>query len=298
MDAYLQQVGYIAHKIAEVDNIRNVMLEKYLPAPFCSIMIDGCIERGKDSLTWTHYGASKIIFTGTTNVANSLAAIKKYVFDEKSITMEELIEACRTNFEGKEELRQMLVNKAPKYGNDDDYVDELAREVHVRTNEVINKCARDRWDFPFYLDASIAGGYFTASVNCGALPDGKLDGEPTADASHSPSAGTDRYGPTAVLKSAGKIPFTYPALLNQKFLPRFLEGESKKKFAQYLRTWADLGIGHIQFNVIDKATLLDAQAHPERYTNLVVRVAGYSAYFVDLAKPLQDDIIRRTEQSI
>jgi formate C-acetyltransferase len=298
MDAYLQQVRHVAHRVAEVDNIRNAILEEHLPTPFCSILIDGCIEKGKDSLTWTQDTSSRFLFTGTTNVANSLAAIKKYVFDEKLINMEELIEACKTNFEGKEELRQMLVNKAPKYGNDDDYVDELAREVHVRTNEAINESAKDRWGNPFNLDASIAGGYFSASISCGAVPDGKLDGEPTADASHSPSAGTDRYGPTAVLKSASKIPFTYPALLNQKFLPRFLEGESKKKFAQYLKTWADLGIGHIQFNVIDKATLLDAQAHPEKYTNLLVRVAGYSAYFVDLAKPLQDDIIRRTEQSI
>jgi hypothetical protein len=116
------------------------------------------------------------------------------------------------------------------------------------------------------------------------------------DAVVSPSARTDKRGPTAVLKSVSKIPYTYAYLLNQKFLPQFLEGENKEKFAQYLRAWCELGIGHIQFNVIDKATLIDAQAHPENYTNLVVRVAGYSAYFIDLPKALQDDVINRVEQ--
>jgi pyruvate formate-lyase/glycerol dehydratase family glycyl radical enzyme len=297
MDAYLQQVGHVCRAIGQIDNLRSLILEKYVPQVFCSILTDGCVEKGKDCLTFSKNGSNRILFTGTTNVANSLAAIKKFVFEDKSITMTELIEACRTNFEGKEDLRQALINKAPKYGNDDDYVDKLAAEVHVKSNEAA-KTAKDRWGFPFYLDAGIGGGYFSASLNCGALPDGKLDGEPTADGSHSPTCGTDKLGPTAVLKSAGKIPFTYHTLLNQKFLPKFLEGEEKQKFAQYLRSWFDLGIGHIQFNVVDKTTLLDAQVHPENYADLVVRVAGYSAYFVDLTKALQDDIIRRTEQSL
>ena len=156
---------------------------------------------------------------------------------------------------------------------------------------------KDRFT-PVALDGSIAGGYFAASTFCGATPDGKKDSEPVADSVISPVAGSDTRGPTAVLKSASKIPFTYHHLLNQKFLPIFLEGENKEKFTQYLKTWADLGIGHIQFNVVSKDTLLDAQKHPEEYRNLIVRVAGYSAYFIDLSKQLQDDIIRRIEQGL
>ena len=147
------------------------------------------------------------------------------------------------------------------------------------------------------MDGSIAAGYFGVSKGCGALPDGKKDSESFADAVISPSASTDKRGPTAVLKSAGKIPFaTYPTLLNQKFLPQYLEGENKKIFAQYLRAWADLGIWHVQFNIVSKDVLMDAQAHPEKYADLVVRVAGYSAYFIDLPDGVQNDIILRAEQ--
>jgi len=295
-DAYLKQVGYVAGKIARIENIRQTFIAKYKPRPFTSVLLNGCIETGTDCGSRSaKQGEMILLFTGSTNVVNSLAAIKKFVFDEKVISMEDLIEACRTNFEGKEELRQMLIEKAPKFGNDDDYVDDLARKVHVGSNAELGKI-KDRFGHPCYLDGGISGGYFAASTLCGALPDGKKDGEPTADASCSPSAGTDKSGPTAVLNSVSKIPYTYKYLFNQKFLPRFLEGANKEIFAQYLKAWCDLGIGHIQFNVIDRDTLIDAQSHPEKYRNLVIRVAGYSAYFVDLPKALQDDIIRRTEQ--
>jgi pyruvate-formate lyase len=295
MDAYLQQVNYFARQVAEIDRIRETINEEYMPMPFGSALVKGCIEKGRECQSWHFAGDGLFLHTGTTNVANSLAAIKKFVFDDKILNMEELIEACRTNFEGKEELRQMLINKAPKFGNDDDYVDMLAKEVHVRSNAEVMKM-ETRLGFPYFLNGSIAGGYFSATINTGALPDGKRHGEPCADAVVSPSAGTDRCGPSAVLKSVSKIPYTYMYLLNQKFLPQFLEGENKERFAQYLKTWCELGIGHIQFNVIDKATLLDAQVHPEKHANLIVRVAGYSAYFIDLPKPLQDDIIRRVGQ--
>jgi formate C-acetyltransferase len=294
--AYLEQVRFVARKIAEIDRIRQVLVHKYIPRPFCSAVTDGCIEKGRDCMSWGCPGEARFLTTGLTNVANSLAAIKKFVFEDKLTTMDELIEACRTNFEGREDLRQMLLNRAPKYGNDDDYVDMLAKEVHLRSNEVVME-TRDRF-VPIHLDGSIAGGYFAASTFCGALPDGKKDSEPVADGVLSPMAGTDTRGPTAVLKSASKVPFTYFHLLNQKFLANLLEGENKKKFTQYLKTWADLGIGHIQFNVAGKEVLLDAQRDPNKYRNLIIRVAGYSAYFVDLPKELQDDIIKRTEQSI
>jgi len=236
------------------------------------------------------------LILGSTNVADSLAAIKKFVFDDKTITMAELIEACQTNFEGKEELRQRLINEAPKFGNDDDYVDMIAREVQIRSNAEFMKY-KDLFGFPVIMSGSISGGYYGPSRSCGATPDGRKDGDSAADAVVSPMAGRDKKGPTAVLKSVSKITPTYNHNLNQKFLPQFLEGEHNKRlFVQYLRTWGDLGIHHIQFNIVRKETLLDAQAHPEKYSNLIVRVGGYSAYFADLAKGVQDDIIARAEQ--
>jgi len=296
VSAYLKQVNFIAEKVSQIDNISQVFYEKFMQRPFTSTLLEDSLEQGKDCTSLCYNLPTDCEFCGSTNAANSLAAIKKFVFDEKRVTMDELIEACRTNFDGKEELRQRLINEAPKFGNDDDYVDILAREVHIKSNEEFMKF-KNYYGFPILLDGSIAGGYYGFSVGCGALPDGKKDSEPFADGVMSPSAGTDKKGPTAVLKSVGKITPTYAYLFNQKFLPQFLEGENKKLFAQYLRTYHDLGIYHIQFNVVNKETLLDAQAHPESYQNLVVRVAGYSAYFVDLSRPIQDDIIKRTEQS-
>jgi formate C-acetyltransferase len=282
--------------MTQIDCIAHAIVVEELPRPFTSALIDDCIETGKDCVSFRHSGTTNVLMVGSTNAANSLAAIKKFIFDDKSLTWDELIQACKTNFEGKEELRQRLINEAPKFGNDDDYVDMLAREVHVRSNKEFMKL-KDYYGFPYRLDGTVAGAYFGFSKACGALPDGKKDSQPCADAVISPSAGTDKRGPTAVLKSVGKVPYTYAHLFNQKFMPQYLEGENKKLFAQYLRTWFDLGIGHIQFNVVDRDTLLDAQAHPEKYADLVVRVAGYSAYFVDLSKEIQDDIIRRTAQS-
>ena len=149
------------------------------------------------------------------------------------------------------------------------------------------------------MSGSIAGGYYGLSRACGATPDGRKDHDSTADAVVSPMAGTDKKGPTAVLKSVSKITPTYNHLLNQKFMPQFLEGEeNKRNFASYIRTWGDLGIHHIQFNIVNRETLLNAQKNPENYTDLIVRVAGYSAYFVDLPKGVQDDIINRSEQRI
>jgi pyruvate-formate lyase len=203
----------------------------------------------------------------------------------------------RTNFEGKEELRMRLLNGAPKFGNDDDSVDMLAREVHIRGNEEAAK-HKSMFAFPFLFDGGIVAGYYGLSLGCGALPDGKKDSEPFADAVISPAAGTDKKGPTAVLKSVSKVTPTYPHLLNQKFLPQFMEGENKEIFAQYLKSWADLGIWHIQFNVVSKDILLDAQAHPDKHPDLIVRVAGFSAYFIDLTPEIQNDIIRRMEQTL
>jgi pyruvate formate-lyase/glycerol dehydratase family glycyl radical enzyme len=296
LDAYLSQVRFTAKKLVRISHFAMKIAREQLQQPFTAAFINGCIEEGKDC---TELG--KTVFTtalpmGTTNVADSLAAIKKFVFDDEEITMSELIDACRTSFDGREKLRQKLINEAPKFGNDDDYVDEIAREVHVRTNGEFRNL-KDYWGCPVVLNGSVAGGYYGLSKACGATPDGRRDGESCADGAISPMAGRDTKGPTAVLNSVGKIPVTYNHLLNQRFLPVFLEGNNKKLFVQYLRTWGELGIHHIQFIVVSTDTLRDAQAHPENYKDLIVRVAGYSAFFVDLSKGIQDDIIQRTEQS-
>ncbi len=298
MEAYLKQVNFFVSKLVKINNLYEALFAEYIPRPFASGVLDDCIELGKESATWSYYSRQIILVLGPTNVINSLAAMKKLVFEDKRITMDELLDALKNNFEGSESLRLMLLNEVPKYGNDDDYVDRIAAEVHKRTNEEIRKFT-DFFGGRYNADGSGTSANFGLSVGTGATPDGRKDKEVYADAVLSPSLGSDNTGPTAVLKSASKIdPYGYSYLLNQKFLPQYLEGESKKVFAQYLKTWADLGVSHIQFNVVDKKTLVNAQKHPEKHTNLVVRVAGYSAYFADLSKGLQDLIIERTEQRL
>ena len=297
MDAYLMQVRFIAIKMVRISHFAMEIAKERLQQPFTSAFINGCIERGKDSTSLGETLFTTALPMGITNVVDSLTAVKKLVFENKEVTMAELVEACRTNFEGKEELRLKLINKAPKFGNDDDYADRIAKEVHVRTNAEFRRL-KDYWGFPVVLNGSVAGGYYGLSKACGATPDGRKDSDSCADAVISPMAGMDKKGPTAVLKSVSKVPVTYNHLLNQKFLPMFLDGDNKKLFAQYIRTWGELGIHHIQFNVVSKDTLIDAQIHPEKYGDLIVRVAGYSAYFVDLNKGVQDDIIKRSEQSL
>jgi formate C-acetyltransferase len=298
MEAYLEQVRFFFRRLNKIENTCRSLYEKYLPRPFYSAVLEGCIERGEDSRRWAY--PSRVhdfcVIIGPTNVADSLTAIQKVVLEEQKITMARLIEALDHNWEGYEEVRQMML-RAPKYGNDDDYADEIAVRVHHRTSEVLAEFT-DRFGNPCRGDGSGVSGTYGLALHTPATPDGRRTGDPFSDATLSPSQGRDTRGPTAVLNSAAKIDTrkTYNHLLNQKFLPSMLEGDMKPIFVSYLRTWGDLGISHIQFNVIDRETLLAAQKNPERYPDLIVRVAGYSAYFVDLSKGLQDSIIARTEQ--
>lgn len=297
--AYLDQVRFFFGKLNKIENVSRTLYEKYLPRPFYSALLDGCIEKGMDCRKWAYPSSVHdiCIIIGATNVADALTAIKRVVFEEKKVTMKQLIEALEVNWEGCENIRQLMVN-APKYGNDDDYADEMATWVHHSTAEVMAEFT-DRFGNPCRGDGSGVSATYGVAFNTPATPDGRKDGDPFADATLSPIQGADRKGPTAVLRSASKIDTvkTYNHLLNQKFLPSSLEGKMKDIFIAYLRTWGDLGVSHIQFNVVDKNTLVEAQKHPENYQNLIVRVAGYSAYFVDLSKGLQDSIITRTEQA-
>jgi pyruvate formate-lyase/glycerol dehydratase family glycyl radical enzyme len=298
MEAYLEQVRFAFNRLCAIENTCQSLYERYLPRPFYSALLEGCIEKGKDSRQWAYPSAvaDMCIILGTTNVADALTAIKKNVFEDKKISMQELLEAMANNWAGHEDIRRLMLN-APKYGNDDDYADEIAAEVHHRTAEVMLE-SKNRFGYPCRGDGSGISATYSAGVVLAATPDGRKAGEPLADATLSPVFGMDKKGPTAVLKSASKISTakSHNHLLNQKFLPAALEGDMKNTFIAYLRAWGELGISQIQFNVVDSETLIDAQENPEKHADLMVRVAGYSAYFVDLSKGLQDSIIARTEQ--
>lgn len=297
--AYLEQVLFFTQKLAQLENTCRDIYAKYCPRVFLSSVLEGCIERGKDLRQWVYPSMINdfIITIGTTNVADSLAAIKKVVFENEQLTLPELIDIMSRNWEGREDMRQACL-KAPKYGNDDDYADSIAREVHHRTEAVIEK-VKDRFGHSLRGDGSAVSATYGLSANTPATPDGRKDGGYFADSTLAPSPGADTNGPTAVLNSCAKIDTlqTYNHLLNQKFTPSLLKGDMKSKFVGYLKTWREMRIPHVQFNVVDRDTLIKAQKEPEKYRDLIVRVAGYSAHFVDLTKGLQDHIIARTEQN-
>ncbi len=239
---------------------------------------------------------SVLLPVGMINVADSLATIKKLVFEEQKITMAQLKKALHANWEGYEELRRMCL-EAPKYGNDDDYTDLIAKDLYRFLAKTITK-----FDYTLggkhqpggiSISSMWAGGDIT-----GATPDGRYAGEVLADGSMSPMRGRDTNGPTAIIKSASKIDQAFYAstLLNMKFHPSTLGNtEDLRKLATLIKTYFSLGGKHIQFNVVNREILLEAQKQPENYYDLVVRVAGYSAYFVQLGKRVQDEIIARTE---
>jgi len=296
IEAYLEQVRFFFGKMVKLENTCRRLYQRYALRPFLSAFLDGCIERGRDTRRWVYPSNlnSFNIIVGPTNVADSLAAIKKLVFDDKELTMREFIDILNKNWEGHEDLRQRVITQIPKWGNDDDYVDLLAKEVHERSEAVWGEFT-DEFGTKWRGDGSGVSATYGLGPGTPATPDGRKDGEPFSDATLSPMLGRDTNGPTAVLASCAKIK-PLNQLLNQKFLPQFMDDEHKDQFISYLRSWCDMGIPHVQFNVVDNATLKDAQKHPEKYTNLIVRVAGYSTYFVDLSKGLQDHIIARTEQ--
>lgn len=298
MDAYRRQVRFFTDKIARIGNITEGVFREYIQRPFMSTLIDGCIEEGKDCTALKYWPSHTIIPSGGIDVADSMSAIETLVFDKKKITMNELLSAIKSNFEGKEELRQMLIHESPKFGNDNELVDLIAREVNIASQEECSK-SLDIDGGSWRFEGSTASSFYPIGKKTGALPSGRKAKEFFADGSISPVGGMDTRGPTATLKSISKVDpqLAYNFLLNQRFMPQFLEGENKKVFYEYLRTWNDLGIHHIQFNIADEAILRDAQRNPEKYPNLIVRVAGYSVYFVDLAAGVQEDVIRRTIQS-
>jgi len=300
LEAYAEQVKFFTSKIETLERINNELLTQYAPRPFYSALLDGCIEQGKDCRRWVYnsllHHFSQVI--GGTNVADAITAIKKIVFEDRKVTLPELITIMDKNWAGREDVRLACLN-APKFGNDDDYADEIARIVQTRGEAAMEE-VKDRFGHSHRGDGSAVSATYGLAADTPATPDGRFDGEPFADSTLAPAPGRDKKGPTAVLKSCSKISTvnTFNHLLNQKFLPKFLEDDLKPAFLSYLKTWKKLKVPHIQFNVVDRETLLKAKAQPERYSDLIVRVAGFSAYFVDLSSGLQDHIIARTEQTL
>ncbi len=296
IDAFWVQYNFFVEKNVALGNAGDMVYAELLPRPFTTIMLDDSIDVALDCRQWQYSPRSWLLMIGGVTAADSMAAVKKMVFDDKKITMAELRRALDTNFEGKEDLRQMLL-ACPKFGNDDDYVDDLAKVIFYGIASELKKYI-SYYGEPYDIDGTSASmGYFTGA-GCGATPDGRFAKEPLPDGNISPAQGRDIKGPTAVLKSVGKIdPLkSHNHLLNQRFSPQFLKGEYREIFADYLKTWADLMIHHIQFNIVVPEELYDAQEKPAEHEDLIVRVSGYAAYFVDLTATLQDDIIARTEQ--
>ncbi|MBT9132203.1 MAG: Choline trimethylamine-lyase [Firmicutes bacterium] len=297
LDVTVENCKWLAHQLTLIANIADAIYQEYAPRPFLSAVIDDCIERAQDVRDWNYTPDYRdIVFLGLNNGADSLAAIKKLVFDEKKISMEKLVKALKSNWHGYEDLQQMCLG-APKFGNDDDYVDSISRELGRRISEETMKCKTNRGT-PVTVDGTTATGWWSLGRLCAATADGRRAGEALHDWSISPMAGRDKRGPTAVLKSVSKVDplMTWNHLLNQSFMPQYLLGHNAELFAQYLKTFGDLGIHHIQFTTVDRETLKDARSHPEKHSSLMVRVAGFSAYFIDLDKNLQDSIIARTPQ--
>ena len=297
MDAYKKQLHHFIEIKIRGNNVIEKLYADLMPAPFLSILTDDCIKNGKDyNAGGARYNTNYIQGVGIGTLTDSFSAIKKHVFDDKSFTMSELLDALKANYEGREAMRQLLMNNTPKYGNDEDYADEIMKELFdAYYSEVNGRRTVKGGNYRINMLPTTCHVYF-GSVT-GATPDGRRSGQPQSEGI-SPVQGADMYGPTAVIKSAGKMDHirTGGTLLNLKFTPDLLkDDEGIDKLSQLVRSYFKLDGHHIQFNVVSADTLRRAQKNPEQYKDLIVRVAGYSDYFCDLTEALQEEIITRTE---
>lgn len=310
MASWAEQIRYYTRKSIEIDTVVDTVLEQQAHDIFCSSLVDSCLERGKT----VKEGGAKYdwvsgLQVGIANLGNSLAAIKHMVFDDAQISQPELAKALADNFASseQEQLRQRLINFAPKYGNDDDSVDSLLAQAYQVYIDELDNFVNTR-----HGRGPIGGGYYagTSSISANvpfgastmATPDGRKAKTPLAEGA-SPASGSDRLGPTAVYNSVGKIQANKilgGVLLNQKLSPAAVESESDKlKLSMLIRTFFNHHKGwHVQYNIVSRETLLAAKKNPEQYRDLVVRVAGYSAFFTALSPDAQDDIIARTEHEL
>jgi formate C-acetyltransferase len=296
-EAYERQLNHFVDIKVRGNNVIERLYATYLPAPFLSLLIDDCIATGRDYHDGgARYNTTYIQGVGLGTIADAMTAVKHHVFDRKTLTMDGLLAALRDDFVDHERLRQMLLNRTPRYGNDNDYADDVMVALFdAYFNAVDGRKNTKGGSYHINLLPTTVHVYF-GSVT-GATPDGRGAGNPLSEGI-SPVQGADRHGPTAVVKSVAKMDHarTGGTLLNQKFTPQLLHDDAGlEKLVHLVRTYFKLDGHHVQFNVVDGATLRAAQENPDQYRDLIVRVAGYSDYFCDLSRALQDEIIARTE---
>jgi len=300
-DAFKTQLRFLLEWIVRVNDIADAGRARWEPVPYNSALVDGCLENGKDITA----GGARHNFLTVEGVAlatavDSLAALKKLIFEDRQISMQQLLEAIQVNFEGRENLRQVLLNKAPKYGNDESYADEIAREVSSFWTE--EAFCHTSLTGKRYRGGYLSWNYWVAyAPTTAATPDGRRRGQFLSNAV-CPVNGADRKGPTAVIKSVGKLNLESApngASHTMSFSPSLLrEPELRRKLVALLRAYGKVGGTCLQVNVIDANTLREAQKHPQEYSNLLVRVTGYNAYFVGLGKEIQDEIIARESHQL
>ena len=298
-DAWRRQMEYFVDLKLSVNNYIERMFSLYAPATFLSLYIDDCIEKGRDYYSGgARYNTTYIQCTGLGTITDCLSTLKKHVFEEKRFTMDQILDAVSWNFAGEEKMRQYIRNHTPFFGNDDPYADAIAVQVYDDLVKAIEGRPNTRGGKTCLNMLSTTCHNYFGQV-CGASVNGRFAHFAISDGT-SPAHGSDTHGPTAVVRSLGKLDQTRSGgtLLNVRFVPALLQTEADiQKLGSLIREYFHLGGHHIQFNIIDTETLRDAQAHPDEYRDLLVRVAGYSDYFNDMTSQLQEEIIARTENS-
>jgi len=295
--AFEKQLKFFLDTKIEGNLIIEKLFAEEMPVPFLSLLTDDCIKTGKDYHEGgARYNTSYIQGVGLGTITDALSSIKTHVYDDKDLSMEEMLSLLEKDYEGDERTRQLLVNRTPRFGNDDDRADEIALSVFNGFVKMIDGRPNTRGgEHRVNMLPTTCHIYFGSRV--GATPDGRRAGQPLSEGI-SPVQGADQKGPTAVLNSTAKLDHTLTGgtLLNQKINPSMIDNPAGlEKFTQLVRSYFKMGGHHIQFNVVDKATLQAAVEKPEKYRDLIVRVAGYSDYFCDLSEALQQEIISRTE---
>ena len=296
--AFLKQLQFVVDQKMRVSNYIDRMFAKYAPAPFLSVVIEDCISKGEDYYDGgPRYNTSYIQCCGLGTVTDSLAALKKHVFEDKTFSMDRVLNAVLKNFKGEELLRQTIINRTPFFGNDDDYADRIAVKIYDDLVDTIDGKPNIKPGGKYHLNMLSTTCHVYFGKVMGATPNGRLAGKSISDGT-SPSHGADTHGPSAVVKSLTRLDQVKSGgtLLNQRFLPSMVRKEEDiRKLGQLIRSYFTLGGHHIQFNIVDTATLLAAQACPEDYKDLLVRMAGYSDYFNDMNADLQQEVMERTE---
>jgi pyruvate-formate lyase len=293
LQAFRTQVEYACRMVTLAQNLYQAKIGDIVYRPLSSLMCKSSIERGQNICSYNEWPNPILSAPGVVDAADSLTAIKKLIYDDKKVTWDEMLKALKADFEGYENVWQ-LCHDAPKFGDDDDFADDILLTAMNITNESMAKC-RDTDGAPYRPGLQSVSFHVINGRLVAAMPYGRKAREPLADGGVSPSTGFGR-SPVKVLKSIAKVDHDYPArgLLNQRLNP----STTPRQFINYIRTWGELGLSHVQFNMVDTYVLRDAQVHPEKYPDLIVRVAGYSAHFIYLTKDAQESIINRAELTL